>query len=340
MPVPPPDLNRAFIEQLALSFPDQDLLRQAFEYDPGDVRGTAAASTNHRTGLQYHRFVQKAMRTEQQAGRSHRVTARSRPLHHSLPRWVNWLCETYPFTFTPSGAVVKKLLDGTVDPDNMRPTADFSWGKDCCPLSEMVLSPNGSIDVKALPHFEWFRLRHFIEQVHYLKQFGLPLECNKVDFSKFYRHFVLVAAAVPSHMQIWTDEEDGTHLVKDDRMNFGDAAAANISSRLTGLVVWCLHLVTDKLCPVALAAADTSKTSPRWRRLINWYKRVHQLREEGYDIEDPVLHFTNLFIDDTPGVQIAGLGRAVLALFTALLSLFNLNVQAKKLLPEGNFTTR
>ena len=110
MPVPPPDLNRAFIEQLALGFPDQDLLRQAFEYDPGDVRGTAAASTNHRTGLQYHRFVQKAMRTEQQAGRSHRVTARSRPLHRSLPKYVNWLCETYPFTFTPSGAVVKKLL--------------------------------------------------------------------------------------------------------------------------------------------------------------------------------------------------------------------------------------
>ena len=109
MPVPPPDLNRAFIEQLALGFPDQDLLRQAFEYDPGDVRGTAAASTNHRTGLQYHHFVQKAMRTEQQAGRSHRVTARSRPLHRSLPKWVNWLCETYPFTFTPSGAVVKKL---------------------------------------------------------------------------------------------------------------------------------------------------------------------------------------------------------------------------------------
>ena len=53
-----------------------------------------------------------------------------------------------------------------------------------------------------------------------------------------------------------------------------------------------------------------------------------------------MLHFTNLFIDDTPGVQIAGLGRAVLALFTALLSLFNLDVQAKKLLPEGNFTTR
>ena len=86
MPVPPPDLNRAFIEQLALGFPDQDLLRQAFEYDPGDVRGTAAASTNHRTGLQYHHFVQKAMRTEQQAGRSHRVTARSRPLHRSLLR--------------------------------------------------------------------------------------------------------------------------------------------------------------------------------------------------------------------------------------------------------------
>ena len=151
MPVPPPDLNRAFVEQLALGFPDQDLLRQAFEYDPGDVRGTASASTNHRTGLQFHPFVQKAMLAEQQAGRSHRVTARARPLHRALPKWINWICETYPFTFTPSGATVKKLLDGSVDPDNMRPTADFSWGKDCCPLSEMVLSPNGSIDVKALP---------------------------------------------------------------------------------------------------------------------------------------------------------------------------------------------
>ena len=126
--------------------------------------------------------------------------------------------------------------------------------------------------------------------MHYLKQFGLPLECNKVDFSKFYRHFVLVAAAVPSHMQIWTDEEDGTHLVKDDRMNFGDAAAANISSRLTGLVVWCLHLVTDKLCPVALAAADSSQASPRWRRLITTdaaassqliHRRRHRVQQVG-----------------------------------------------------------
>ena len=243
----PPPTSTAFISDLARHYPDQDLLRQAFEYDPGDTRGTAAASTNHRSGLTFHSFVQKAMLTEQQAGRSSRVKAQGRPLHANLPPWLNWLAEMYPFTFTPSGATIKKLLDGTVDPNNMRPTADFSWGKDCCPLSEMVLSPNASIDVKAMPHFEWFRLRHFIEQIHYLRQFGLPLECNKVDFSKYYRHFVLVAAAVPSHMQIWTDEEDGTHLVKDERMMFGDAAAANVSSRLTGLVAWCLQLVTDKL---------------------------------------------------------------------------------------------
>ena len=98
MPVPPPDLNRAFIEQLALGFPDQDLLRQAFEYDPGDVRGTASASTNHRTGLQFHPFVQKAMLAEQQAGRSHRVTARARPLHRALPKWIN--CRTRPLSRT------------------------------------------------------------------------------------------------------------------------------------------------------------------------------------------------------------------------------------------------
>ena len=64
------------------------------------------------------------------------------------------------------------------------------------------------------------------------------------------------------------------------------------------------------------------------------------MRREGYDVEDPVLHLTNLFIDDTPAVQIAGLGRAVLTLFTALLSLFGLGVQAKKLLPEGNVSSR
>jgi hypothetical protein len=33
-----------------------------------------------------------------------------------------------PFFSTPQGAVPKKLADGAIDPDNCRPTSDFSRG--------------------------------------------------------------------------------------------------------------------------------------------------------------------------------------------------------------------
>jgi hypothetical protein len=32
-----------------------------------------------------------------------------------------------PMFATPTGATPKKLIDGTIDSDNCRPTADFSW---------------------------------------------------------------------------------------------------------------------------------------------------------------------------------------------------------------------
>jgi len=35
--------------------------------------------------------------------------------------------------------------------------------------------------------------------------------------------------------------------VADSAMMFGDAAAANVASRLSGLVVWLMHLIADRI---------------------------------------------------------------------------------------------
>ena len=77
---------------------------------------------------------------------------------------------------TPSGATTKKLVDGTIDPDNARPTADFSWPVWDVPLAQWVNSPNESIDLDSHPSLKWFSLQDFFDQVHYLRQFGVDLE--------------------------------------------------------------------------------------------------------------------------------------------------------------------
>ena len=81
-----------------------------------------------------------------------------------------------PMFVTPQGAVTKKLLDGTVDPLNVRPTADFSWPMWDVPLAEWATSPNDSIDMDAHPSLRWFSLQDFFDQIHYLRQFGVALE--------------------------------------------------------------------------------------------------------------------------------------------------------------------
>ena len=81
-----------------------------------------------------------------------------------------------PMFVTPQGAVTKKLLDGSIDPYNVRPTADFSWPVWDVPLAEFATSPNDSIDTRDLPELKWFSLQDFFDQVHYLRQFGVDLE--------------------------------------------------------------------------------------------------------------------------------------------------------------------
>jgi hypothetical protein len=81
-----------------------------------------------------------------------------------------------PMFATPQGAVAKKLLDGSVDPYNVRPTADFSWPVWDVPLAEFATSPNDCIDMSEHPKVKWFALQDFFDQVHYLRQFGVDLE--------------------------------------------------------------------------------------------------------------------------------------------------------------------
>ena len=81
-----------------------------------------------------------------------------------------------PMFVTPQGAVTKKLLDGSIDPYNVRPTADFSCPVWDVPLAEFATSPNDSIDTRDLPELKWFSLQDFFDQVHYLRQFGVDLE--------------------------------------------------------------------------------------------------------------------------------------------------------------------
>ena len=81
-----------------------------------------------------------------------------------------------PMFVTPQGAVTKKLFDGSIDPYNVRPTADFSWPVWDVPLAEFATSPNDSIDTRDLPALKWFSLQDFLVQVHYLRQFSVDLE--------------------------------------------------------------------------------------------------------------------------------------------------------------------
>ena len=77
---------------------------------------------------------------------------------------------------TPSGATTKKLVDGSIDPNNIRPTADFSWPVYDVPLAEWVTSPNDAIMMSLHPEVKWFALGDFFDQIWYLRQYGVPLE--------------------------------------------------------------------------------------------------------------------------------------------------------------------
>jgi hypothetical protein len=95
----------------------------------------------------------------------------------------------------------------------------------------------------------------------------------------------------------------------------------------------------DKVCPVKLARADKNPgATARWKKVISLFNALRQARLEGCaDGHEPVLAFTNMFIDDFPMPGVQGVGCAVLVTFASVLAALGVLPQGKKVLPEGNF---
>jgi hypothetical protein len=126
----------------------------------------------------------------------------------------------------------------------------------------------------------------------------------------------MVASAIPSHMQLWSDAQ-GPFLIQDWRMMFGCRAAASFASRVSGFICWLMDRVLDKVCPVKLARADRNpNATAKWAKVISLF---------------------NMFIDDFPMLGVQGVGRAVLVTFASLLAALGVLPQGKKVLPEGDF---
>jgi hypothetical protein len=149
---------------LAQWYPDQEVV-QALATDgvPSKDRwqqGVAVLGTNHKAALEHYPFVDKMYKGEVEAGRMAVYGILQSP-----PVW--------PMLASPTGAVFKKLRDGTIDPDNMRPTADYSWPPPGYWMSLLLDSPNASVDLERdFPYIHYIDANDLIDQILFLDTLG------------------------------------------------------------------------------------------------------------------------------------------------------------------------
>ena len=151
----------------------------------------------------------------------------------------------------------------------------------------------------------------------------------------------MLAGAIPSHMQLWSDN-DGPFIIQDWRMMFGCRAAASFASRVSGLITWLMERVIDEIDLEELARQDKNPgASAKWAKLVSMVRELseHRVVVDGKATypHTPVLAFANFFIDDFPMLGVAGMGKAVLSVFASLLATLGVQPQWKKVLPEGDF---
>ena len=151
----------------------------------------------------------------------------------------------------------------------------------------------------------------------------------------------MLAGAIPSHMQLWSDD-DGPFIIQDWRMMFGCRAAASFASRVSGLITWLMERVIDEIDLEELARQDKNPgASAKWAKLVSMVRELseHRVVVDGKATypHTPVLAFANFFIDDFPMLGVAGMGKAVLSVFASLLATLGVQPQWKKVLPEGDF---
>ena len=151
----------------------------------------------------------------------------------------------------------------------------------------------------------------------------------------------MLAGAIPSHMQLWSDD-DGPFIIQDWRMMFGCREAASFASRVSGLITWLMERVIDEIDLEELARQDRNPgASAKWAKLMSMVRELseHRVVVDGKATypHTPVLAFANFFIDDFPMLGVAGMGKAVLSVFASLLATLGVQPQWKKVLPEGDF---
>ena len=81
----------------------------------------------------------------------------------------------YPGVYSPTGAVHKKLRDGTIDPLNMRPTLDLSWPPPGYWMSWLTTSTNDLIQPDGLPYVHYLDHVDFVGQILQLQELGEPV---------------------------------------------------------------------------------------------------------------------------------------------------------------------
>lgn len=126
----------------------------------------------------------------------------------------------------------------------------------------------------------------------------------------------MLAGAIPSHMQMWSDEE-GPFLIQDWRMMFGCRAAAMFASRVSGWITWLLDKAIDQIDLEELAKGDLNPGAPeKWNKLLAMVQELYETRvvksvdadgKKAHTYEQgPVLAFANFFIDDFPMLALLG----------------------------------
>jgi hypothetical protein len=123
-------------------------------------RGIAVLGTNHAASIENAAFVDKMYAAELDSLRMSKYG-----IAHSPPCW--------PIKVSPTGCVDKALRNGDIDPENKRPTADYSWPPVGHWMWNLCRSPNESVDLERdFPFVYMIGAHDLIEQIQYLAALG------------------------------------------------------------------------------------------------------------------------------------------------------------------------
>jgi hypothetical protein len=166
-----PSLKAHAFATFGKGYPDQELIGAVVgrSIDPKDgnpsrhLDKAVLLGANHGSSVPAWRFITKANNEEKRKQHLYGF-----PVQLSPP--------IYPATYSPTGAVHKKNRLGEIDPDNMRPTSDFSWPAAGHWMEWLVDSVNKSIDLDAdFPYVRWMAFKDFATQVAALQAWGEPV---------------------------------------------------------------------------------------------------------------------------------------------------------------------